>query len=122
MTNAVKIRNTIGYYFLFLCLGFGVDITGPALPSLAGQTNSTIGQIGMLLLFGAFSSTAGTLVGGRIFDRLRSGNLLTGACLLLSAAMLAVIPLAGSLPVLLLVASFSTMSMVISPGLPHLAA
>jgi FHS family Na+ dependent glucose MFS transporter 1 len=104
MTNAEKIRNTVGYYLLFICIGLGAGITGPALPSLAGQTKSTLGQIGMLLLFSSLSSTIGTLVSGRLYDRLRNGNQLAGACLLFSAAMLAVIPLAGSLPVLLLVA------------------
>lgn len=104
MTNAAKIRNTVGYYLLFTCLGFGMGITGPALPSLASQTVSTIGQIGLLLLFSAIGFTAGTLIGGRLLDRMRSGHLILGACQLLAAAMLAAIPLAGSLPLLLLVA------------------
>ncbi len=101
MTQSNKIRNTIGYYLLFTCLGFGMGITGPALPSLANQTNSTLGQIGIMLLVSALSGTIGTLIGGRFFDRSRHANFILGGCQLLAAAMLAAVPLAGSLPVLL---------------------
>jgi FHS family Na+ dependent glucose MFS transporter 1 len=101
MRSSSKIRNTIGYYLLFVSLGLGLGITGPALPSLAHQTGSTIGQIGMMLFVSAFSSTIGTLAGGRLLDRSGHGNLILGGCQLLAAAMLAVVPLAGSLPALL---------------------
>jgi FHS family Na+ dependent glucose MFS transporter 1 len=107
MTNSTKIRNTIGYYLLFICLGFGTGITGPALLSLANQTTSTLGQIGMMLLAGSLGYTAGTLIGGRLFDRARAGHLILGGCQLFSAALLAAIPLAGSLPVLLLIVFMS---------------
>ncbi len=107
MTNTAKIRNTAGYYLLFTSLGFGMGITGPALPSLASQTLSTLGQIGLMLLFSSFGFTAGTLIGGRLFDRTRAGHRVLGACLLLAAMMLAAFPLAGSLAVLLLLAFLS---------------
>ncbi|HEX2997499.1 MAG TPA: MFS transporter, partial [Anaerolineales bacterium] len=103
MTNSAKIRNTIGYYLLFICLGFGMGITGPALPSLAKQTASTIGQIGMMLLSGSIGYTVGTLIGGRLFDRMRAGHPILGICQLVGAALLAAVPLAGSLPILLLI-------------------
>ena len=103
MAHSIKIRNTIGYYLLFTCLGFGMGITGPALPSLANQTNSTIGQIGIMLLVGALSGTIGTLIGGRFLDRSRHANFILAGCQLLAAAMLAAVPLAGSLPVLLVI-------------------
>jgi FHS family Na+ dependent glucose MFS transporter 1 len=107
MTNSEKIRNTIGYYLIFIFLGFGMGVTGPALPSLAKQTVSTIGQIGLMLLFSSIGFTVGTLLGGRFFDRARAGNFILGACLLASAAMMAAVPLAGSLPVLLLIVFIS---------------
>ncbi len=103
MNQSTKIRNTIGYYLLFICLGFGMGITGPALPSLADQTNSTIGQIGMMLFVSAISGILGTLIGGRFFDRSRHANFILGGCQLLAAAMLALVPLAGSLPILLVI-------------------
>ena len=46
MTKNEKLGNTIGYYLLFISLGFSLGITGPALPSLAEQTGSTLGAIG----------------------------------------------------------------------------
>jgi MFS transporter, FHS family, Na+ dependent glucose transporter 1 len=103
MTNSVKIRNTIGYYLLFICLGFGMGITGPAIPSLANQTLSTIGSIGAMFLVGAIGYTLGTVIGGWIFDRMRAGHFILGLSQLISAGLLAVIPMVGSLPVLLLI-------------------
>ncbi len=103
MTDSAKIRNTVGYYLLFICLGFGMGITGPALPSLTSQTSSTLGGIGAIFLAGAIGFTFGTLIGGWIFDRLRAGHRILAICQLIGAGMLAVIPLAGSLPVLLLI-------------------
>lgn len=107
MSNTIKLRNTIGYYLLFISLGFGMGITGPALPSLASQTTSTLGQIGMMLLFSSLGYTVGTLIGGRVFDRAGAGNRILGACQLASAALLATVPMAGSLPVLLLIVFIS---------------
>lgn len=107
MTNAAKIRNAIAYYLLYICLGFSMGITGPALPSLANQTASTLGQIGMMLLVSSIGYTAGTMISGRLFDRLRNGNFIMGLCQLGAAAALALIPLAGSLPVLLLIVFLS---------------
>lgn len=103
MTNNEKLRNTIGYYLLFISLGFGLGITGPALPSLAEQTGSTLGVIGSIFLVGASGGMLGTVLGGRILDRVPRGHLVLGSAQLISAALLAVTPLAGSLPVLLLI-------------------
>jgi MFS transporter, FHS family, Na+ dependent glucose transporter 1 len=101
MMNSVKTRNTLGYYLLFICLGFGFGITGPTLPSLAGQTRSTLGSIGAIFFFGSIGYTLGTMIGGRIFDRFRAGHLILGVSQLISAALMAAIPMVNSLPVLL---------------------
>jgi len=103
MTNNKKLYNTIGYYLLFVSLGFGLGITGPALPSLAEQTGSTLGAIGSLFLVGASGAMLGTAIGGRILDRVPRGHLVLGLAQLMNAALLAATPLAGSLPVLLLI-------------------
>ena len=107
MTGNDKRRKTIGYYSLFISLGFGLGITGPALPSLAEQTGSTLGAIGAIFLAGASGGMLGTAIGGRILDRVSRGHLLLGLAQLLSAALLAVTPLARSLPLLLLIFFFS---------------
>jgi FHS family Na+ dependent glucose MFS transporter 1 len=103
MTKHEKRYNTIGYYLLFISLGFGLGITGPALPSLAEQTGSTLGAIGSIFLVGAAGGMLGTVVSGRIFDRVSRGHLVLGLAQLVSALLLAATPLAGTLPVLLLI-------------------
>jgi FHS family Na+ dependent glucose MFS transporter 1 len=107
MTKNEKLRNTIGYYLLFISLGFSLGITGPALPSLAGQTGSTLGVIGSMFLVGASGGMLGTIIGGRILDRVSHGHIVLGLAQLLSAALLAATPLAGSLLVLLLIVFIS---------------
>jgi FHS family Na+ dependent glucose MFS transporter 1 len=103
MIKNEKLRNTLGYYLLFISLGFGLGITGPALPSLADQTGSTLGTIGSIFLVGASGGMLGTIIGGRILDRVSHGHIVLGLAQLLSAALLAATPLASSLPVLLLI-------------------
>ena len=103
MTENEKRRNTIGYYLLFISLGFSLGITGPALPSLAEQTGSTLGAIGSIFLVGALGGMFGTAVSGRLFDRTTQGHRLLGIAQLISAVLLALIPLANSLPLLLLI-------------------
>ncbi len=103
MTKSEKLRNTSGYYLLFVSLGYSLGITGPALPSLAEQTGSTLGAIGSIFLFGALGGMLGTAISGRLFDRLSRGYLLLGLAQLASAVLFALIPQAGSLPVLLLI-------------------
>ncbi len=87
------IRHTFGYYFLFICLGLDSAIIGPTLPALAGQTNSRLGQMGLVFLAGATGYTLGTLLGGRVFDRVR-GHPVLGIAQLFTAVFLFFIPLA----------------------------
>ena len=87
------IRRTFGYYSLFICLGLDAAITGPTLPALAGQTFSRLGQMGLLFLAGSIGYTLGTMVSGRVFDRVR-GHPVMGIAQLFIAALLVLIPLA----------------------------
>jgi len=103
MTKNEKLFHTIGYYLLFISLGFSLGITGPALPSLAKQTGSTLGTIGAIFLVGASGGMLGTALGGRILDRVSRGHLVLGLAQLMSVILLALTPLAGSLPILLLI-------------------
>ena len=107
MTNNQKRRNTLGYYSLFISLGFGLGITGPALPSLAEQTGSTLGAIGSIFLVGALGGMLGTAVSGRLFDRIPNGHRVLGLAQLVSATLLVVIPLTNSLPLLLIIFFFT---------------
>jgi FHS family Na+ dependent glucose MFS transporter 1 len=87
------IRHTFGYYFLFICLGLDSAIIGPTLPALAAQTGSRLGQMGLLFLAGASGYTLGTMLGGRVFDRLQ-GHPVMGIAQLLAAVLIFFIPLA----------------------------
>ena len=94
------IRRTFGYYFLFICLGLDSAILGPTLPALASQTTSRLGQLGLVFLVGAIGYTLGTIIGGRVFDRL-PGHLVLGIAQLSAAVLIFFIPLASSLWLLL---------------------
>ena len=94
------IRRTFGYYFLFICLGLDSAILGPTLPALASQTASRLGQMGLVFLVGAIGYTLGTIIGGRVFDRL-PGHPVLGIAQLSAAVLIFFIPLASSLWVLL---------------------
>ncbi len=91
-TKNEAIRRTFGYYFLFICLGLDTAITGPTLPALAEQTGSRLGQMGLLFLAGSIGYTLGTMVSGRIFDRVR-GHPVMGIAQLFVAALLILVPL-----------------------------
>ncbi len=101
--DALKLRNTFGYYSLFVCIGLGTAILGPTIPDLARQTGTTVAKIGLIILVGSVGYTGGTLLGGRLFDRLR-GHALLGAAELLSAGCLEFYPLTRWLWVLLALA------------------
>lgn len=95
-------RRTLGYYLLFICLGLTTAVIGPTLPALADQTRTPLGEMGWMFLVGAAGYTAGTLLGGRIFDRLR-GHPLLGFSQLASAVLFALFPLMPQLGALLFV-------------------
>ncbi len=92
-TRNDAIRRTFGYYSLFICLGLDSAIIGPTLPALAVQTASRLGQMGLLFLVGAIGYTLGTMIGGRVFDRVR-GHPVLGITQLIAAALIFFIPLA----------------------------
>jgi fucose permease len=95
-------RWTLMYYWLFICLGLSIGLMGPTLPSLAEQTQTRVGQLGALFLAGAFGGLLGTLLGGRLFDRVR-GHPALGIAQLISAALIVLYPMIPSAWILLVV-------------------
>jgi MFS transporter, FHS family, Na+ dependent glucose transporter 1 len=91
--NNDAIRRTFGYYSLFICLGLDSAVIGPTLPALAGQTDSRLGQMGLLFLVGAIGYTLGTMIGGRVFDKVR-GHPVLGFAQIFAAILIFFIPLA----------------------------
>ncbi len=96
-TGALELRNTFGYYGLFICLGLGMALMGPTLTLLACQTGSTVEAMGWLFFCGSAGYTLGTLLGGRLFDRVVRGNALLGGAELAAACCLALLPLVDRL-------------------------
>jgi len=83
----------------------GVAALGPALPSLAEHTGSTLSRISLVFTATAAGYLLGSLAGGTLFDRL-PGHWVLGAVLALMAGMAALIPMAGSLWLLTLLFFF----------------
>ncbi len=91
-----KFRQTLGYYWLILCIGLNTGVTGPTLPALAAQTQARLGAMGQLFLIGAIGGTLGTLLGGRLYDRLR-GHVVLGIAQIVSGLLVVCIPFTPAL-------------------------
>ena len=95
----VRLLQTTGYYASFIALGLVSASLGPTLPGLAKNTGSPLS--GISILFAARSSgyLAGSLVGGRLYDRIPGHPVMSGG-LLVMAAMMGAAPLLPQLGVL----------------------
>ncbi len=98
-------RWTMLYYWLFICLGLSIGLVGPTLPSLANQTQTLVGDLGAVFTASAIGALLGTLLGGRLFDRVR-GHRALGIAQLASAALIALYPVMPSAYLLLIVVGF----------------
>jgi len=87
---------TIGYYAAFIVFGAATAALGPTLPSLAEHAGVTLSAIGFLFTFRSAGYLAGSLGGGRLYDRLPGHPVLAGALLLMAAALV-ILPLPGVL-------------------------
>ena len=99
------IRRTFAYYSLFICLGLSIAAIGPTLPSLAHQTRSSLGDVGLVFLIWSIGYTLGTFFSGRYFDRV-PGHLVLGIAQICAALMLVLIPEVYKLWLLLVVLGF----------------
>ncbi len=79
-----KIRQTIGYFATFFCLGSVISSLGPTLPALAKIVGASLGQIGVLFTARSFGYLSGSLMSGVLYDRMR-GHHLMAAMLLIGA-------------------------------------
>jgi MFS transporter, FHS family, Na+ dependent glucose transporter 1 len=95
-------RGTLLYYWLFICLGLSIGLVGPTLPSLANQTHTPVGDLGAIFTASAVGALLGTLLGGRLFDRVR-GHRALGIAQLASAVLIALYPVIPSAWLLLVV-------------------
>ncbi len=81
---------TAAYYLAFVVLGLTTASFGPTLPGLAGHVRSTIGQISYLFVLRSLGYLAGSLIAGRLYDRVRGHPVMAGMILALVLTMAAI--------------------------------
>jgi len=84
---------TIAYDTAFICLGFVVAIFGPTLAGLAANTNTSLATISTVFVTNSFGRMCGSLVGGRLLDRV-PGHLVMVTGFVILALTFVAIPLA----------------------------
>ncbi|HSA99079.1 MAG TPA: MFS transporter [Anaerolineales bacterium] len=95
-----KYIKTAAYYLAFILLGLGSGAEGPTLLKLADHTSSALSQISKIFFFGSLGYLLGSLLGGWIYDRV-SGHRFMAGILVSLGILIALVPLATSLWVLL---------------------
>lgn len=93
---------TTSYFLSILMLGLFTAIAGPALPTLAANTGSSLDQISLFFVLGSLGYLLGSFFGGRAYDRI-PGHRLLALTLLIVAVSGFFIPVIGQLRWLLLV-------------------
>jgi FHS family Na+ dependent glucose MFS transporter 1 len=87
-----KISKTIAYYVAFVALGLVAAALGPTLPGLAEHTQTQLSRISLLFTANAMGYLAGSLLGGRLYDRV-PGHPVMAAMLMIMVAMIVSVPL-----------------------------
>lgn len=97
-----KMALTAAYYLSIFILGLFSAVGGPALPSLAENTSSTLDQISMFFVLGSLGYLLGSYLGGQAYDRF-PGHRLMAFTLLVIAICGIFVPITRQLWLLLLV-------------------
>src|SRR5256885_9316043 len=93
---------TISYFAAFIALGLTTGSMGPTLPNLAEQTHTHLAEISLLFTARSLGYLVGSLLSGRLYDRVRGNRLMAGA-LLMMALMMALVPFVPLLSLLIAV-------------------
>jgi MFS transporter, FHS family, Na+ dependent glucose transporter 1 len=94
-------RLTIAYFAAFVFLGLTTGSLGPTLTSLADQTQVGLSAISYVFTARSAGYLFGSVLSGKLFDR-RSGNPIMAAMLFIMSIMMALVPLAPRLWLLLI--------------------
>lgn len=97
-SNSILSRTFI-YYAAFVAFGLIVASLGPTLPGLAEQTGVPIAQISFLFAARSGGYLTGSILGGRVYDRLPGHPMLAGVLLAMMLAFGSV-PLLGTIALL----------------------
>ena len=81
---------TVAYFGVMVSLGLAHAALGPTLHSLAAQTGVTIGAVSILFSARSLGYLCGSLLSGRLYDRLPGHPVMAAAAVLLSAMLLLV--------------------------------
>lgn len=92
--------NATAYSFSFIMLGILSAAEGPALPSLAKNTATSLDEVSYLFVFASLGYLLGSYFGGKAYDYL-PGHRLMAVMLLLMSATAFFIPFARHLPLIL---------------------
>lgn len=98
--HRARLSKTAGYYAAFIALGLTSASLGPTLSGLAANTGTAISQISILFTARAFGYLLGSLLGGRLFDRMAGHPVMA----LMVAGMVASMALVPGLSLLWLLA------------------
>ena len=93
---------TLVYFIVVTGFGLVMSALGPVLPDLAEQTQASLGRIGLLFTLRALGALFGSLLGGRIFDRL-PGHPVMAVGMFVLAGTFAVVPVIDNFSLLLTV-------------------
>ena len=91
---------TTAYYLSFIILGLTTAASGPSLLKLSEHTGSALDRISLIFVFGSLGYLVGSFFGGRAYDRL-SGHKLMALTMLIVGIASVLIPITGSLEILL---------------------
>lgn len=101
-TDERKTAKTAGYFMAFISLGMIAAVLGPTLPGLAEHTGSTLREISYLFTARSLGYLLGSLLAGRVYDRL-PGHYLMAATLVVMAVTMALTPVIPLLWILIIV-------------------
>lgn len=90
-SGVASIRHGLPYYAAFIGLGLAAASLGPTLPALAEQTHSGLAEVSILFTVESLGYLLGTIVAGRLVDRVPGHPVLVGVLAWLAGA-LALVP------------------------------
>jgi FHS family Na+ dependent glucose MFS transporter 1 len=98
----IVITRTAAYFITSLSLGLAVAVLGPTLPGLAEQTGVKMSKISYLFTAHSFGYLLGSLLGGRLYDRI-PGRPVVVSALFIIMIMMIIVPFVPVLYLLIVV-------------------